>query len=319
MRSSQTFDILHSSNKTDLEGAAMNIKHISGNTYCLEDKSINVPFYKLDDRRIILMDSGLDTDPKRGELISLLEPFEVAAIISTHAHPDHLGTNQYYQQRGAKIYMPHFEAGCIENAANLKLRYSLFCITEIEKFFPHILFKADHLLDADCTSVEIEGHEFGIIHAPGHTMDQICVMTPDKVLYLSDALLSEKECKFAKIPYTFAAVLDKATRKKLSGIKAESYVLAHGGIVADISNLIDMNEKCFDNRSDRILRLIDKPMTMEDIIEKVILEFNLRQDVDVYNFRVYERNIRCFVEFLCDSKKIMPRVIGGKLYYLTEK
>ncbi len=297
----------------------MNIEHISGNTYCLADRSITVPFYKLDEKRIVLLDSGLDTDPVRSALISLLEPYEVAAIISTHAHPDHLGTNQYYQQRGAEIYMPHFEAGCIENAANLKLRYSLFCITEIEKYFPHILFNTDHLLAADCTSVEIEGHKFGIIHAPGHTMDQICVMTPDNVLYLADALLSEKECKFAKLPYTFSAVLDKSTREKLKSINAESYVLAHGGVVSDISELIDMNEKCFENRSDRILSLTDKPMTMEDIIEKVILEFNLRQDVDVYNFRVYERNIRCFVEYLCDSKKLTPRVVGAKLYYLTEK
>ena len=299
-----------------IEGVVMNIELVSGNTYCLVDKRISVPFYKLDEKRVVLLDSGLDTEPHRSELISLLEPYEVTAIISTHAHPDHLGTNQYYRNLGAKVYMPYFEAGCIESAANLKAWYNLFCITEIEKFFPHILFKTDHKLDADCTSVVIAGHEFGIIHAPGHTMDQICVMTPDKVLYLADALLSHRECRFAKLPYTFSVLLDKMTREKLRSIKAESYVLAHGGVVSDISELIDMNEKCFEDCAERIFGLIDKPMTMEEIIEKVVLEFGLRQNADIYVFRVYERNIRSFIDYLCDSKRLTPQVVGAKLCYL---
>lgn len=297
----------------------MNFEHISGNTYCLTDTNITIPFYMLGENRIVLLDSGLDTEPQRSKLISLLEPYEVAAIISTHAHPDHVGTNQYYQQRGAKIYMPHFEAGCLESAANLKAWYNLFCMTEIEKFFPHILFKTDCEIGADCTAVEIEGHRFDIIHAPGHTMDQICVVTPDNVLYLADALLSEKECRAAKLPYTFSVLLDKMTREKLRSIKAESYVLAHGGVVSDISELTARNEECFGDCADRIFNLIEKPMTMEEIIEKVVLKFNLRQDANIYIFRVYERNVRSFVDYLCDSKRITPEVIGAKLYYVRSK
>lgn len=297
----------------------MNFEHISGNTYCLTDTNITIPFYMLGENQIVLLDSGLDTEPQRSKLISLLEPYEVAAIISTHAHPDHVGTNQYYQQRGAKIYMPHFEAGCLESAANLKAWYNLFCMTEIEKFFPHILFKTDCEIGADCTAVEIEGHRFDIIHAPGHTMDQICVVTPDNVLYLADALLSEKECRAAKLPYTFSVLLDKMTREKLRSIKAESYVLAHGGVVSDISELTARNEECFEDCADRIFNLIEKPMTMEEIIEKVVLKFNLRQDANIYIFRVYERNVRSFVDYLCDSKRITPEVIGAKLYYVRSK
>ncbi len=297
----------------------MKIEHILGNTYCLSDKSISVPFYMVDEKRVVLLDSGLDTDPQRSELISLLEPYEVVAVISTHAHPDHVGANQYYQQRGAKIYMPHFEAGCLESADNLKAWYNLFCSTEIEKLFSHILFDADFKLEKDRTSVTIEEREFGVIHAPGHTMDQICIMTPDNVLYLADALLSERECKLAKLPYSFLIRRDKTTREKLKSTGAEGYILAHGGYVSDISELIAMNEKCFEDCAKRIYDLIDRPMTLEEILEKVIIEFDLRQNTSIYVFRVYERNLRSFVDHLCDQSKLIPRVMGAKLYYVRSE
>ncbi len=294
----------------------MVIEQISGNTWCVADKSVTVPFYRLDENRVVLLDSGLDTEPYVSEFVRLMEPFSVAAIIATHAHPDHLGTIQHYQNLGAKIYMPGFEAGCMESAPNLKSWYSLFCLTEIEKYFSHIIFDADYRLDKSCDRLTIEGNTFGILHAPGHTMDQICVMTPDHVLYLADALLSLHECQRAKLPYTFSHRLDHQTWEMLGNIEADSYVLAHGGMAPDLKELIGMNEKCFSDCAAKILDLICQPMTFEQLLEKVIINFGLRQNASVYVFRVYERNLKSFVEYLCDIGKLVPRVKDARLCYV---
>lgn len=60
----------------------MELKHILGRTYCLIGQTVAVPFYMLDDRRIVLLDSGLDSGRQRDSLIALLEPYEVTAIIA---------------------------------------------------------------------------------------------------------------------------------------------------------------------------------------------------------------------------------------------
>lgn len=297
----------------------MELKHILGRTYCLMGQTVAVPFYMLDDRRIVLLDSGQDSGAERDSLISLLEPYGVTAIIATHAHPDHVGANVYYQQRGAKIYMPSFEAEALENPQNLKAWYGLFSIGEIKRMFSHILFKTDHYILPEDREVVIEGHSFAITPAPGHTMDQICVTTPDGVFYAADALLSEADCRHVKIPYCFSIPLDQESRQNLRSLEPKAVILAHGGPAEDLHKLIDLNHQCYEDRAQRILDLVTCPMTLEDILAAAVDSFHLRPNANIFVFRIYERNVRAFVDYLVDRGDLTPEAMNGRLYYKREQ
>lgn len=293
----------------------MEIKHVLGNTYYIEDHSVCVPFYKLDEKRIVLLDGGLNIDPQRSSLIELLSPYEIVAVISTHAHPDHVGVVGYYQQLGATVYMPAIEAESMASAEKLKANYYLFNVGDIEKYFGDVLFEVDIKLEKGCKRIEIEDKSFGILWTEGHSAGHICVMTPDNVLYLADAILSKADCLHAKLPYTFSIHQDKIIREKLRNINALGYILAHGGYAEEIDELLDMNEQCFEDRTGRVMNLVDKPMTLEEIMEKAIVTLSLRQNTSSYVFRIYERNIRTYVNYLCDIGKLEAEVKGARLYY----
>ena len=68
----------------------LNVFHILGDTWAIETELAYLPFYKLNDRDIVLLDAGYaPTD--REELTETLAAcgFSVKGILCSHAHMDH--------------------------------------------------------------------------------------------------------------------------------------------------------------------------------------------------------------------------------------
>ena len=85
-------------------------QHVAGNTWCIVQPRAMVPYYQLNKREIILLDSGCML---HGELEEWLEGqgLRVRAILNTHDHWDHVAANAALQQRqGSRIYLPRLEA-----------------------------------------------------------------------------------------------------------------------------------------------------------------------------------------------------------------
>ena len=74
----------------------MEIKIVKGNTFVIDTGMTYIPFYKISDEEIIMMDSGWKQGEREG-IDEVLERnnYKVAAIICSHAHIDHVGNNQY--------------------------------------------------------------------------------------------------------------------------------------------------------------------------------------------------------------------------------
>lgn len=77
----------------------MKINNIRGNTYLIDTGRTYIPFYKLNENEIILMDSGLANREGRN-IDKILEEnhFKVVGIICTHAHSDHVGNNAFLKK-----------------------------------------------------------------------------------------------------------------------------------------------------------------------------------------------------------------------------
>lgn len=85
-------------------------QRICGDTWCVIEPKAIVPYYRLNEKEIILLDSGCLL---QGELEAWLaeQKLHVKAILTTHDHWDHVAAHQALQQvHGAKIYLPKIEA-----------------------------------------------------------------------------------------------------------------------------------------------------------------------------------------------------------------
>src|SRR5699024_1324310 len=113
--------------------------------------------------------------------------------------------------------------------------------------------------------VTLFGAEFTILRTPGHTVDHICVGTPDDVLYVGDAMMTGRTLHYAKFPYALSMEVYLDSMVKLREAKAACYVVAHKGVYADIRPFIDLEHQFHRQRMEELADLMTGPTTPKDL------------------------------------------------------
>jgi len=292
------------------------IKKIKGKTFCIDTGMTYIPFYKIDNEHIIMLDTGW-ADGEREGLSNILEnnSFKIDGIINSHVHIDHSGNNAYFKEKyNCPIAMPAAEAMLCSSAINLKLYYNNLSLDEIFSHLGHMICPVDMLIKNTQDSIEMCGITFKILHTPGHSPAHICLITPDDVGYIGDALISHDVMDGAKMPYAFLLAEDLKSKEKLYKLHCSQYVVAHRGIYEEITALIADNIEFYKLRADVIGDLIVVPMTLEEIIQIVRKAFNIPIK-DVYKYTLIERMLRSYIEYLSDTGIIKKAVNDGILRY----
>jgi glyoxylase-like metal-dependent hydrolase (beta-lactamase superfamily II) len=294
----------------------MEIIKVKGNTYCIDTGMTYIPFYKISDTEIIMLDSGWATGERSG-ITQLFEEndLNVVGIINTHSHIDHSGNNAFLKAKyNCTIAMAAVEAHICSSLINLKLYYSRHSLTGVEKHFGHMVCETDIMISDTQNSVYMHGTKFKILHTPGHSPAHICIITPDDVAYLGDSLITEQVMKGAKLPYAFVLEEDLKSKEKLYDLKCSKYIVAHKGVLNDISTLISENIVFYKSRAARVYKLISAPMTMEDLMKIVVKRWNLNIK-SPNKYIVIERMLRYYVEYLLDTEQIEIIIEDGFLKY----
>jgi glyoxylase-like metal-dependent hydrolase (beta-lactamase superfamily II) len=294
----------------------MEIKEIKGNTFCIDTGMSYIPFYKINNEEIIMLDSGWAEGEQKG-IDELLEKdnFKVAGIICSHAHIDHIGNNTHLKNKyNCVIAMPAYEALVCSSIVNLKVYYRIQNLSDVTKNFSHLVCKTDIMISDDQEKVCVCGIEFKIIHTPGHTPEHICIVTPDDVAYLGDAMISYEVIEGAKMPYAFILSEDLKSKEKLYDLNCSKYVVAHKGIYDDITNLIEDNIEFFKSIAFRVYDVIEGNMIAEDIFKSVIDNFQISIN-NIYKYSVIERMTRSYLEYLNETGMIDTFVEDGYLKY----
>lgn len=275
-----------------------------------------IPFYKINNEEIIMLDSGWAKGEKEG-IGELLEKnnFRVAGILCSHTHIDHIGNNTYLKEKyNCIIAMPAYEALICSSTINLKLYYSSETLSNVTDHFGHMVCKTDNMILDNQDKINMCGIEFKILHTPGHSPAHICIITPDDVAYLGDTLISYEVMEGAKIPYAYILKEDFKSKIKLCDLKCSKYVVAHKGIYNDITKLIADNISFYKNRAAKIYAIMDGAMTMEDILKVVIKNFNIRVN-SKHKYIFIERMLKSYVEYLNETGMIELNMDDGFLKY----
>lgn len=292
----------------------MKLTQVKGNTWVAEGYEL-IPFYKLDGKRCVLLDTGLLEEREELEAALLGAGLTPAGVLCSHAHVDHCANNGYFQEKyGAKIALTFPEAGMCANLLNLKCYFLTLPLGMVEREAGCMVHEPDVILPPD-GPFSFCGTLFQIIHTPGHSAGHVSTVTPDGVCYAADALLSAGLLE-AKLPYNLNHQLAMDSREKLRKVDCELFIMAHRGVcpASEIGALIDANQALLRRRAEEVLELVDRPMTVSEIDQAACRRYQL------FTHRLrralrYQRNVSFLVEYLADRGALVPEIRDGVVFY----
>lgn len=294
----------------------MELTQVQGNTWVIEANEL-IPLYKLDGSRCVLLDTGLLEEREELERTLREAGLTPVGVLCSHAHVDHCANSGYLQEKyGAKVALTFPEAGMCSSLLTLKCYFLTLSPETVERESGCMVHRPDVIIPAEDGPFSFCGAEFQIIHTPGHSAGHVCTVTPDNVCYAADALLSE-ELLGAKLPYSLSHKLAMDSREKLRGTDCDVYVMAHRGVCGrgEIGGLIDANQDLVLRRAEEILSLVDRPMTASQIDEAACVLYELFTRKPRRSLR-FERNVRFFIEYLVDNRRLAETCKNGATYYV---
>ncbi|WP_028593411.1 MBL fold metallo-hydrolase [Paenibacillus assamensis] len=281
-----------------------------GSSYYLSGKLSVGVYLNEANRTAVLIDSGPNAGIAKA-LDRLLRNmgYSVSAIINTHAHVQQYGGNYYFQETypDIRVYSSELSAPFIQYPWLGHSYGAAETLLVEEEKVKHQVVVTD-MIPYEDRAIHIDGAAFTIVTLPGHSPDMIGVITPDNVLYGSDALFGKQTLMRQKLLYYNDIKSARATFNKLSASAVSSYVFNHGGYCTDISELVhdhfERLEQCLQD-VEAIIRA--HAMTYEQIVKEVLLHYEIEDNSTAYmaissivrallNELKRTNKINCFVE-----------------------
>lgn len=297
----------------------MEMLHVLGNTYAAVGSTALLPIYKLNERDIVLIDTGYAKLDRAG-LVNLLDGSGLVPkyVLCSHAHFDHTGNVRYLQERyGAKAILSLIEAGISVNPDSYRANYVALTYGKSRELFLEECFTADRVLRETDTSLELDGRTFGILPLPGHSAGHLGFVTPDGAAYVGDCLISQCEIDGAKLPTSMFIARDLESKAYLKTTDYPVYILAHKEVVRReaLEGLIDRNIGFIQSKRAELLEVLEGGMTFSEWIGAFCQRENVRTHNEL-KFSIVERNFSNFVSWLTDSGAVMVRrEFCAKRYY----
>lgn len=282
-----------------LDTKDMKLRQVKGNTWVLESW-LMIPLYRVDEQRCILLDSGLAGQEQALDACLWKNGLRCVGIVGSHAHMDHMGCHAFFQREyGADIAMSLGEAGAMASVIGMESTTHNLSPRQVQARLGCTECVADVIIRPEDTSVKLCGVTFEVFHSPGHSVDHICVKTPDNVAYLGDAIMTGRTLYRAKFPYVMSMQVYFDSLRRLREWPAEHFIVAHMGIYPEIISFVDMELVFFQKRMQEILALIEGELTIEELTARICAAFGVtaKEPADVSYF---ERCTRSYLHYLMD-------------------
>jgi glyoxylase-like metal-dependent hydrolase (beta-lactamase superfamily II) len=218
----------------------------------------------IDHSEAALVDTGCGIP----RLQTLKRDYKVNTVINSHTHPDHSAGNWVFQ--GLPIFVPEEAFTTAGNLVGLSHR---FVNDELASIWRNFAQSEMGFQNCPPTQYYNEDTTFCIddvvltpIYTPGHTIDHYCFYFPAKrVLFTFDYDLTSfpwyghEESNLADFRQSIA---------KLQALPTDVIVSSHRGIISDnIQSEWEMYVNRLNERSQRILALLDSPQTLDQLVQ----------------------------------------------------
>lgn len=280
---------------------------------------INCPakigIYKINEHEVCLIDSGNDKETGK-KILKILkaENWKLKLIINTHSHADHIGGNNFLQQRtncpiytvGADVTMsnaPFLEPSFLFGAYPCKPLRNKFLQAEashVQELTPEVLPQGLEILRLD-----------------GHSFAMIALKTSDDVWFLADCLSSEKILSKYHIPFLYNVEKYIESLQTVRNLKGRFFIPSHADATENIVELIDVNLQKIEEIKSLIKNICVKATSFEDILKTVFDHYQLQLDFNQYV--LVGSTLRSFLSFLFDNQEIEILFCENKLLWQTVK
>lgn len=171
-----------------------------------------------------LIDSGFVAHAEHTLSLASEHTGEVATVVNTHWHSDHVGANSLLQQQGAQLFASHVDAEALDQAD------PGCCLAEyLDQPVP--AYSIDHCID-DGDRLLLGDSEWEVIAVPGHTPGHIALWNDEHQLLAVGDTLSTYDVGWVNILREGTEALDRAisSLRRLHEFDARLVLPGHGPI-----------------------------------------------------------------------------------------
>lgn len=292
----------------------MNLSKIKGNTYYI-DAATNSGIFVFKNKNCLIIDTGSNnTDAKKIEQAIQENNLHPKYIINTHNHLDHCGGNHYFQKNypGCLVYTSLREKLFMENQ---ELQPSILSSSPMKPITSsNKPINVDFILDYGINKINDE--KFEIISLKGHSIEQVGIITPEKVCFLGDSIFSEEILEKYSFPYLYDIAESINSLNRIKELDADYFVISHSSSILSKDQIISLSDKNLENikrYEKQILDLLDQPLTREDILENITILNDL--SLNFYQYHLNFAGVSAFIAYLYSKDLVNYSIEDGKLYY----
>ncbi|MCC8026714.1 MAG: MBL fold metallo-hydrolase [Clostridium sp.] len=272
---------------------------VSPNSYYIQSPA-KIGLYTLNDRDVILIDSGSDKDAGR-KVRQILESrhWNLTAIYNTHSNADHIGGNKYLQgQTGCRIFAPGIDCDFTRHPLlEPSFLYGAFPPKDLRhKFLMAQASDAEYLTDENLP------RGFKIIPLPGHFFDMAGFRTPDNAVFLADCLSSRATLDKYQISFIYDIAAYLETLDMVKTLEADIFIPAHAEAVKEIAPLAMYNMDKVHEIAETIMGLCKEPLCFEEVLQKLFSKYALTMNFEQYV--LVGSTVRSYLSWLKDTGKI---------------
>ncbi len=269
--------------------------------------------YLFNDSDVCLIDSGNDKDAGK-KAIKILETqgWSLKMILNTHSHADHIGGNQFLQQKtGCPIYAPGAEQAFV--------KYPILESSMLYGGYPMEELRNKFLLaqESDVRELAPAMLPEGLImqRLDGHSMAMAAFKTSDDVWFLADSLAGEAVLQKYHISYLYDVQEYLNSLEIVKNLQGRLFVPAHAEPRGDIRCLADKNtQKAFE-----IIAFIKEaclaPTGFDVLLKKMFGRYGLRMDFNQYV--LVGSTIRAYLSYLHDKGEVQALFEDNALMWHT--
>lgn len=272
---------------------------VNENNYYIQSPA-KIGLVKLDDKRVILIDSGNDKEAGK-KVLRLLEAnsWELVAIYNTHSNADHIGGNKFLQDRtGCRIYASGIECDFTNHPI---LEPALLYGGDPPKALRHKFLMAQPSVALPLTEDALP-RGMQMIDLPGHFFNMVGFRTADDVVYLADALSSRATLDKYVIGFVYdvGAYLD--TLEMIRGMEARLFVPSHAEPCEDISELALYNIQKINEIAETVTGLCKNPVGFDSLLAQLFRHYGLVMTAEQH--ALVGSTLRSYLTYLTDTKRL---------------
>lgn len=228
----------------------------------------NVGIIRIDSKRVILIDTGLNDTTARKVLRVVRDELrsEVVAILITHGHADHFGANAFVVKRtNARVYAPDLD----EQVLRFPLMQSILLYGGADpmdalriKFLLAEAGPVDEIVKAG--QLEIEGIQIEAISLAGHSINQLGYLI-DGVFFCADVVFPDAALQKYPIPYLYGLTEHLEALERSLSVACTAVVPGHGPIEHSMLEPVTRNREVINCVLTTIPALLETPASTDDL------------------------------------------------------